>query len=252
MPPQGPPPGYPPPGAAQPGGAATPDTAAAFQYGWAKFQENIGPIAIAIVAWIVISVIGFIIRFGITGIFQDLFDEETTDVFGNTYTTSSGGFFAFLVVFAVGMVISMAIQFLGSYAIIRGSLAITAGRELNTGELFATNNMVPYLVTSLLSGLVIGIGYLLCIIPGIIAAFLLWLAPFYSAERGMGAIDAMKTSAQVMQQQVGTMLIFFIAVIAAFIVGALLCGIGLLVTMPVSLIASAYMFRALNNEPVAA
>jgi uncharacterized membrane protein len=38
----------------------------------------------------------------------------------------------------------------------------------------------------------------------------------------------------------------------AYFVGAILCGIGLLVAVPVVIIAQAYMWRRLQNMPVAA
>ena len=36
-----------------------------------------------------------------------------------------------------------------------------------------------------------------------------------------------------------------------YIVGALLCCVGLLVSVPVALVAIIYSYRALNQEPVA-
>ncbi len=46
----------------------------------------------------------------------------------------------------------------------------------------------------------------------------------------------------------------FLVILVAFMVnflGAILCGIGLLVTAPICWIVLAYAYRKLNNQPVA-
>ena len=43
---------------------------------------------------------------------------------------------------------------------------------------------------------------------------------------------------------------FYLLGIVAFIVGAVLCLVGLLVAAPVVLIGAAYTFRRLHDEPV--
>jgi uncharacterized membrane protein len=50
----------------------------------------------------------------------------------------------------------------------------------------------------------------------------------------------------------GPLVLFFLASIAAYVVGACLCGLGLLVAIPVVVIAQAYTFRTLNGDPVTA
>jgi len=51
---------------------------------------------------------------------------------------------------------------------------------------------------------------------------------------------------------VGTIILFDLAAIALLIVGALLCGVGLLVAWPVVLIAAGFMWRRLTNGTVGA
>jgi uncharacterized membrane protein len=48
------------------------------------------------------------------------------------------------------------------------------------------------------------------------------------------------------------MVLFFLATLLAYIVGALLCGIGLLAAIPVIYIAQGYTYRRLQGEQVAA
>jgi uncharacterized membrane protein len=46
-------------------------------------------------------------------------------------------------------------------------------------------------------------------------------------------------------------MVLFLASILAFIIGAILCGIGLLVTIPVTIIATAYAYRLMTGQTVA-
>ena len=54
------------------------------------------------------------------------------------------------------------------------------------------------------------------------------------------------------KNNVGVLLLFFLASIAAYIVGFCACFVGLLVAIPVVVLAQAYTFRVLNNDPVTA
>ena len=139
----------------------------------------------------------------------------------------------------------------GNYGVIRGSLAITAGRAPTTGEMFNTANIVPFLLTSLLVGVITSIGSILCYLPGIVATFFLIFAPYYAADKGMGAVDSIKASVAAVQNNLGNMAAFFGLSILAYIAGAIVCGIGLLVAVPVIMLSSAYMYRSINGEPIA-
>jgi uncharacterized membrane protein len=49
----------------------------------------------------------------------------------------------------------------------------------------------------------------------------------------------------------GSTVVFYLLCAAVTALGALLCGVGLLVTVPVVLIGYAYTFRRLQDQPVA-
>ena len=71
-------------------------------------------------------------------------------------------------------------------------------------------------------------------------------------DKDMGAIDAIKASISFVMANIGTLIVLLPGLIAAYIVGALLCGVGLLVAIPVVVIATAYAYRTLQGEQVAA
>lgn len=262
--------GYVPPPPAPPGGGYTPppgdggygyqnygqtppspDATAAFQWGWKKFTENIGAIAIAIGVWLVSAIVLIVVGLIIQGVLISAFSETET-IFGEEVTTSTPGFFMTMVISAIfGLFVWVALL-VGNYGITRGALAISSGRAPTTGEMFDMRNFVPYVLTGLLVAVITTIGSILCYIPGLIAGFLLVFAPYHAADKGLGAVDACKASFETVKNNVGPMVIFYLLTIVAYIAGAILCGIGLLVAVPVVVLASTYMYRSFNGEPVAA
>ena len=59
-------------------------------------------------------------------------------------------------------------QFLFDMLMIRVGLLVTAGEELDTSKVLSTDRLGPYLLGSLLMTLLVVVGFILCIIPGIL------------------------------------------------------------------------------------
>jgi uncharacterized membrane protein len=112
-------------------------------------------------------------------------------------------------------------------------------------------NVGTVIVAGLLVGLGVGIGTLLCFIPGLIVGFFSQFYVWFIVDQQMGAFDAIKASFAFVNRNLGTVLIFYLASLAAFFVGALACGIGLLVAVPVVYIAQGYTYRKLQGGYVA-
>lgn len=120
------------------------------------------------------------------------------------------------------------------------------------GDLWAPQRYWKYLGASLLVMIVEVIGFILLIIPGIIASVFLLFSPFIVMDRGVGPIDAIKESFNMVKGHFWSVFLFMIAALALNIVGMLLFGIGLLLTIPVTVIAIAHAYRTLSQLPVAA
>lgn len=240
-PPPPPPGGYgsPPPagGYGYGGPAGTPPYSVgnAVSYGWQKFQANAGQIIIAgvviFVAVAAFQVVSLIVRGAIidydSGIFLQLF-------------VSALSFFLYYVV-----------QQIISAGVIRGSLGITQGRAFEFTEVFKTDKIGPVIVTSLISGAIVFVGFILCILPGIVASFMLYYALYFVIDRDMEPIDAIKASFDLVKNNVGEALLWAIVAFALTIAGAIACGVGLIVAIPVTIIGTAYTFKKLTGQEVA-
>ncbi len=225
----------------------------AFNWGWTKFQQNIGPILIAAAIMIVgLAIIEAIVFFLIIGSAAATTTTHTTS-YGYTYTTTSGGG-GILVL--IGWLVFMAVYFVGlalvQLAIIRATLEITYGQPFDLKAMFSTDQIGQYILGAIVVGIATGIGSMLCLIPGLIVMFFSMFWGFFLIDKKLGAIEAIKASIELVNKNIGTLVGFFLATYLAYVVGTLLCGIGLLVAIPVVILATGYMYRRLQGETVAA
>ncbi|MDP2650173.1 MAG: YciC family protein, partial [bacterium] len=100
-----------------------------------------------------------------------------------------------------------------------------------------------YLAMTIIVFVVVIIGLLLFVIPGIIAAIALSFAPYLVIDKGMGPIDAVKESVEMTHGHRWNLFIFALLVAAFNVLGFLLLGVGLLITIPVSALAFVHIYR---------
>jgi uncharacterized membrane protein len=103
-----------------------------------------------------------------------------------------------------------------------------------------------YLV-SLLGTLIIIVGFILFIIPGIILSIVLMFATYIVVDREMKPIEALKESARLTEGHRWMLLLFSLELVAINLLGVLLLVVGLLVTIPVSILATIHAYRMLQT-----
>ena len=130
------------------------------------------------------------------------------------------------------MVFALVLVPLCSAALIENISASYLGETLPAGASYAraAPRLVPLLWTQLLAGLVIGLGYLMCIVPGIY--FSLWflvIAPVVILERTNGS-TAMGRSRELMRGNVGKgfLVMLVVGLLSGVINAALGAVIGLI------------------------
>lgn len=102
-----------------------------------------------------------------------------------------------------------------------------------------------FLLTSLLSGLILLCGFVLLIIPGIYLLLRLQFAAMFVVDRAMGPIDSIKGSWNLTKGHLRKILLFDLAFVFLNILGAILLGIGLAVTLPITTLSYVYIYRKL-------
>lgn len=111
-------------------------------------------------------------------------------------------------------------------------------RDFFTGFKF----LVPLILVSVISGLLIILGLVFLILPGIFLMVCYLFPSFIVIDRRLDFWPAMELSRQTVQKQWFGFLVFLLLVILINLGGALVLGIGLLVSVPVSAcaVAAAY------------
>jgi uncharacterized membrane protein len=109
-------------------------------------------------------------------------------------------------------------------------------RKVPVKELFSFNavQVLWYMLATVLVGVCTLIGFLLLIVPGIIVALGLSMTTLLVINQGMGPIESMKESMRITKGYRGQIAVLSLALMALNLVGFLVVGVGLLVTIPLS------------------
>ncbi len=255
-PPQGqytpPPAGYPPPGVPGYGGAQAFSVGEAFSWAWNKFSKNAGPLIIATLVYgLILIALQAIINFAQAAVSPGV-SSYTSDGSGFSYSWSTtsmgiGGIIIAIIGWFVSLIVAAAIQ--SGY--ISGMLDIANGQQVSVGSFFRPRNIGQVIVAGLIVGLITTIGFFLCIIPGLIASIMLMFTVVALLDRNLPAIDAVKASFDFSKANFGNVFIAWLVMIVTVFVGALLCGVGLLVAVPVATLILVYTYRKLSGSQVA-
>lgn len=225
----------------------------AIGYGWSKFTKRPAELLVPVLVLLVAVGVVFGIMYAILGAIFLRSGGITTDPSTGVTTYDGGpGFVVLLIVYALMILLSVFVGQIVGAGLIKGSLDSTDGKPVPMGGLFQGWDKGQALVAAILIAVGIGVGYVLCFLPAIIVGFLTQYTMYYVVDQKLPAVDAIRASIKFTTSHLGDTIVFYLLSAVAFFVGALLCGIGLLVAVPVVLIAQAYTFRRLNGHRVAA
>lgn len=134
------------------------------------------------------------------------------------------------------------------------ALKLVDGQKPAFKDLFTSiKHFFSFLLVNLCYGVIVFVGILLLIVPGIIWALKFQLAPYFVIDRGMDPITALKASAAATKGAKVELLLFGILLQFINAAGFLVVLLGLFATVPTTMVALAHMYRALSKRvPVAA
>lgn len=215
----------------------------ALSYGWKRFTGNW-------LFWVLFVLLSFAVSAIFNaGSFGDYQEINEAAMRGDISTsTATGVSFGSSLLGLLGGIINSILGALG----INAALREATGYKATWGTLFKVNSYPMIIVTALLLMVAGFVGLLLCGL-GLIALAI--FAPFTYhnvVDRNLNAWDALTGSFRLVGQNFGTVFLLELALLGINIVGALVCGLGLFVTIPLSLLTLAFAFRRLTGGPVAA
>ncbi len=108
-----------------------------------------------------------------------------------------------------------------------------------------------YLFGKIIYGVIVLVGLILLLVPGIIVAYMFLYVGYLIIDRNMGPIVALQESRALTDGYKMDLFIFSLAVAGVNIVGVICLFVGLFVTIPMTLMASVYVYRRLSPADAA-
>jgi uncharacterized membrane protein len=122
------------------------------------------------------------------------------------------------------------------------------GEEVKVGDIAkGFNFFVAAVLSNILISVFSAVGFLLCIIPGIIVTALYVFTPAFIAEKNLDFWEAMEASRNLTKDYVFEMVLFVVILGLINFIGVLLCGIGIIFTLPLTYAAIAVGYDELEG-----
>jgi uncharacterized membrane protein len=167
----------------------------------------------------------------VSGVFQNVL----TALLGK----SLGGAASFIISFVIDMFMGMGV--VAVYLKAHDAVMAPSLRDLWNPKPFWR-----YFSTYIVMCVLLLIGYVLLIVPGVILSILFSFALILVVERGLKPIDALKESARLTRDNRWEIFTLLLALLGINLLGLLALAVGLLVTIPVSTLALMHAYRTLS------
>jgi uncharacterized membrane protein len=93
--------------------------------------------------------------------------------------------------------------------------------------------------------LIVAVGLLLLVVPGLVWSVKYQFAPFLIVDRQGGIKEVFRKSGEITAGVKGEVFLFFLLVMAINLAGLLAFGLGIFTTLPATMIAYAFLYRKL-------
>ncbi len=114
-------------------------------------------------------------------------------------------------------------------------------------ELFSCFSLLlKYLVASILYLIIVSVGLVLLVIPGVIWAVQFGFYPYAIVRDRLGPLSALRKSSAVTEGMKSRLIVFGLVLFGINLLGLIVLGIGIIVTIPLSVIAAAHIFSQLE------
>ena len=148
----------------------------------------------------------------------------------------------------VVMVVAWVFDLVVWMGLIRMTLRFVDGDKGELADLFSTFPLIlKFLVASIAVGVVVMVGFCLLVIPGIYWSIRLYMFPWVLVDKDVGPFEAMRQSWEMTRGSCWNFFLLALLLGAVNILGTIALLIGLLITVPLSIVAVGYTYRRLEE-----
>lgn len=189
-------------------------------YGWKKLSENFWFFVLLTLAFFVLNAV--------------------LDKAGDTEVT-----------IAIARLVNIVVSYFAMFTFVRFGLKVWKGEKPFWNDIFAFKPALfgLYVVASIIQSVAVGVGLVLLIVPGLIAIVRLGFFGFILIEEDIKPVHALKKSWAITKGRFWPIFGFGIVLFLINLAGALAIGIGLLVTAPLTLLATVYVYGKIKAAP---
>jgi len=192
------------------------DLGSIMNYAWAVWKNNLG---LLIGAMVVVMLISGAIS-GVSNVFTNMIVR----------TNLRNLVPVFALAFALVQMCANTYLTVGLMQIV---FKLARGQRADFTELFGGGELfLPALGTNLLFALATGIGYLLCIIPGIVVLLLWWPCVFLVIDGKATVMESFGLAREVTANNIGTTILLWLAGIGISLLGLAACCVGIVAAAP--------------------
>lgn len=135
--------------------------------------------------------------------------------------------------------------------LIKISLEFIDNKKPKFSDLFYVKPLVNFILASLIRGVITFIGFILFIIPGIIFSIRLQYVTYLIVDKNLPPVEAVKQSWEMTKGNAWNLFFFGILLFLVNVLGAILLLVGLFVTVPLTMLATTFVYRKLLHSKAA-
>ncbi len=135
-----------------------------------------------------------------------------------------------------------------SMGIINITLKFVDKKKPKLQDIYYTKKVFNYILASIIRSVIVIFGFILFIIPGIIFSIKLQYSEYLIVDKKLDAVDSIKKSWEMTKGVKWNLFLLGILLGLINILGLLCVFVGLLITIPLSMVANAYVYRKLLGQ----
>lgn len=221
------------------------------KWSWAKFTQNAAALIVPVLAYAAVITAAILVAALLPMAFGQSTSTTYTDSFGQT---TNGVEIAYgpasIAVMILGYILLFVVVVYMHAALLTGGLDLADGKPVSIGSLFKPRNLGTVFVTALLIAAGVAVGSILCFVPGLIFAVATLFALTFAIDRSLSPVESIKASIATVRANIGPSLLSWLVQYAVVLVGELLCGVGIIVALPVAALIQVYTYRKLSGGQV--
>lgn len=226
------------------------DLGGAFRWSWSTLTRHPWPMIAPGVLILVAVVLGTAVSIVAAIWMVSPSTVRSVDAYGDSTTTTTTDFQAGGLVLLIVAVLAMIV--LVTYlegSLTAGMLRVADGHPVGVGDFLKLPRALVYLVTMLLITILVLLGTVLLIVPGLIATYAFQFAPILVLEQKLSPTAAMAASARLAFAKKADSILVLLIEYAYGYAGALVMA-GMVVALPMSVAFRVHAYRDLVERPI--